>query len=64
MTYALGRGLEPIDMPLVRSIVNDAASNDYGLQSIILGIVRSSAFQMRTKLNDSGVVNVKTEERE
>ena len=55
MTYALGRGLEPIDMPLVRGVLNDAAHSDYSLQSIILGIVGSPAFQMRTKLTDSGM---------
>ena len=64
MAYALGRGLEPIDMPLVRSILNETARNDYPLQSIILGIVKSSAFGMRTKLFDSGVVNQQTGEPE
>ena len=64
MTYALGRGLEPIDMPLVRSVLNDAARSDYSLQSIILGIVGSRAFQMRTKLTDSGMVDRQAAERE
>ncbi len=56
MTYALGRGLEPVDMPVVRSIVNAAARNHYSMQSIILGIVESSPFQKRTKLTDNGAV--------
>ena len=64
MTYALGRGLEPIDMPLVRSVLNDVARSDYSLQSIILGIVGSQAFQMRTKLPDSGMVDRQRAERE
>ena len=64
MTYALGRGLEPIDMPLVRSVLNDAARSDYSLQSIILGIVGSQAFQMRTKLTDPGMVVRQRAERE
>ncbi len=50
LTYALGRGLEPSDMPVVRRIVKKAAQNDYRLSSIITGIVESAPFQMRTKL--------------
>jgi cytochrome c5 len=57
MTYALGRGLEPVDMPVVRSIVNGSAKNHYAMQSIILGIVQSSPFQKRTKLTNNGTVN-------
>ena len=53
MTYALGRGLEPVDMPVVRSIMRGAAKNNYAMQSIVLGIVQSSAFQMRTKLTNT-----------
>ena len=49
LIYALGRGLEPTDMSVVRSIVADAAENDFRLMSIIVGIVKSSPFQMRTK---------------
>jgi len=60
MIYALGRGLEPVDMPVVRSIVKDAAKNHYAMQSIILGIVESSPFQKRTKLTDNGAVNTAT----
>ncbi len=55
MTYALGRGLDPIDMPVVRSVVRSAAKDNYAMQSIILGIVQSSAFQMRTKLSTTAV---------
>ena len=53
LTYALGRGLEPGDMPVVRRIVRKAAQNDYQLSSVVIGIVESAPFQMRTKL-DSG----------
>jgi hypothetical protein len=56
MTYALGRGLEPVDMPVVRKVVQAAAKNNYAMQSIILGIVKSSPFQMRTKLNNNDAV--------
>jgi mono/diheme cytochrome c family protein len=50
LTYALGRGLDPSDMPVVRRIVKKAAQNDYRLSSIVMGIVESAPFQMRTKL--------------
>ena len=56
MTYALGRGLDPIDQPVVRGVMRSAAKDKYAMQSIILGIVQSSAFQMRTKLSDTSAV--------
>jgi hypothetical protein len=52
LTYALGRGVEYGDMPLVRSIVKDAESTQYQFSSIILGIVKSQAFQMNMKTAD------------
>jgi hypothetical protein len=45
MTYALGRGLQSYDMPVVRQIVRN--SDDYRFTSLILGIVNSTPFQMR-----------------
>ncbi|HWP86208.1 MAG TPA: DUF1588 domain-containing protein, partial [Terriglobia bacterium] len=47
LTYALGRGLEYYDAPAVRSIVREAASHDYRWSALIVGIVRSTPFQMR-----------------
>jgi hypothetical protein len=47
MAYALGRRLEYFDMPLVRSIDRDAAKNNNRFSSLVLGIVKSPAFQMR-----------------
>jgi mono/diheme cytochrome c family protein len=49
MTYALGRGLTATDMPAVRSVVRDSARDQYRFSSVILEIVRSVPFQMRTK---------------
>jgi hypothetical protein len=37
-----------VDMPIVRSVVKNAAAQNYAMQSIVLGIVRSVPFQMRT----------------
>jgi mono/diheme cytochrome c family protein len=47
MIYALGRGLEYYDMPVVRSIVRDAKARNNSFSAIVLGIVRSVPFQMR-----------------
>ena len=48
MTYALGRGVEPHDMPTIRRIIRDASRDDYRLSSFVLGVVESPAFQMNT----------------
>ncbi|MEP7310911.1 MAG: DUF1592 domain-containing protein [Acidobacteriota bacterium] len=57
LTYALGRGVEAADMPVVRRIVKKAAQNDYRFASIVMGIVESAPFQMRTKLEPAETVN-------
>jgi mono/diheme cytochrome c family protein len=46
LTYALGRGVEEQDMPMVRSIVRDATGDSYRFSSLVMGIVRSAPFQM------------------
>jgi hypothetical protein len=48
LTYAVGRGLVPTDMAVVRSIAREAAANNYRFSSLVLGIVHSVPFQMRT----------------
>jgi hypothetical protein len=48
LVYALGRGLSYHDMPVVRGVVDDAARRDFRFSSLILGIVRSAPFQMRS----------------
>ena len=58
LIFALGRGLEPADMPVVRSIVRNAAEQDYNLRSIVLGIVDSYPFQMRMNGSASGSATV------
>jgi hypothetical protein len=49
MTFALGRGVEYYDMPVIRSIVREADRDDDRFVSILMGIVKSAPFQMRTK---------------
>jgi cytochrome c553 len=48
MAYALGRRLEYYDQPSVRKIVRDAAAKQYRWSSLIVGIVESPGFLMRT----------------
>ena len=64
MIYALGRGLEPADMPVLRGIVRKASEDDYGLQAIILGIVDSFPFQMRTNSSEPGAVETVAQTKE
>ncbi len=47
LTYALGRGLEYYDQPVVRDIRRQAAEHDYRFSSIVLAIVNSVPFEMR-----------------
>jgi hypothetical protein len=49
LTYALGRGVEDQDKPLVRSIVRDAAGGNYRFSSLVLGVVKSAPFQNNMK---------------
>ena len=47
LTYALGRGLEYYDMPAVRAIDRLAAAQGNHFSAFVLGIVKSTPFQMR-----------------
>ena len=47
MTYAVGRHLDPRDMPSVRRIVSAAEANNYRFEDIVLGVVSSDAFRRR-----------------
>ncbi len=49
LTYAIGRGLDYNDMPLVRSLTHDAAKDNYRFSSLIMGVVQSPTFTMNTK---------------
>jgi mono/diheme cytochrome c family protein len=48
MIYALGRGVDVPDMPAVRRVVREAKTQDYRFSSLVLGIVNSVPFQMRS----------------
>jgi hypothetical protein len=48
LTFALGRGTEHYDAPVIRRILREAKSEDYRFSSLIVGIVKSVPFRMRT----------------
>ena len=49
LTYALGRGVEYQDMPVVRSILREAAREDNRFSALVLGVVTSPPFQTSMK---------------
>jgi hypothetical protein len=55
LTYALGRGLEYYDMPVVRRVVREAARTDYRFSTLVMGVVTSTPFQMRKAQEGSGL---------
>ena len=48
LTYAVGRGVEHYDAPAVRAITRAAAGDGYRLTTLILGVVESPPFRMRS----------------
>jgi hypothetical protein len=54
LTYAIGRAVHYYDMPVVRAAIRDAAPNDYRFSTLVLGIVKSTPFQMKVKQSSSG----------
>lgn len=50
LIYALGRGLQYYDMPVVRGLLDDTDDSDYRFSEIVLGIVESAPFQQRVKV--------------
>jgi hypothetical protein len=49
LMYALGRGTEHEDMPMVRAIARDAAASNYKFSALVLSIVKSDMFRMNQK---------------
>ena len=48
LTYALGRGVEYRDMPLVREIAHETTASNGRFSAMVLGVVKSRPFQMNT----------------
>jgi hypothetical protein len=63
LTYALGRGLEFYDMPVVRTIARDAAAQNYRFSSIVTGIIKSAPFQKKKAQDNAGPVTTSAARR-
>jgi DNA-binding transcriptional MerR regulator len=51
---AIGRGLEPTDLPAVRSIVRQAAPAGYRWSALVAAVVKSTPFAMSTVAEGQG----------
>ena len=49
LTYALGRGLDYYDRPAIRAIVREASRADNRFSALVIAMVKSTPFQMRTR---------------
>ena len=47
LSYAVGRPTEYFDQPTVRTIARGAEADGYKMSSLIMGVVKSDAFQMK-----------------
>jgi mono/diheme cytochrome c family protein len=56
-TYALGRRVEPGDMPAVRAIVRDASRQGNRLSAFILGVINTAAFQSSSAVAADATAN-------
>jgi hypothetical protein len=56
LMYGVGRETKYTDMPVVRAIMHGAEKNGYKFSDLVLGVVRSDAFQMRVKENPPSTV--------
>jgi hypothetical protein len=56
LMYALGRELEYYDMPQVRAVVRAAAAHDYRFSAIVMGIIKSDAFQLQAVNGNGGAL--------
>jgi hypothetical protein len=53
MTYGLGRGMESNDMPVVRTIADNVAKQNYRFSAVVLEIAKSVPFQMKKAMNEA-----------
>ena len=53
LTYALGRGMEYKDMPLVRAVAREAGKSNYRFSALVLAVVKSDAFRMNMKVDET-----------
>ena len=55
LIYALGRGLERFDKPVLQSIEASVAAHDYRFSALVLGVVDSLPFQMKRATEAEGI---------
>jgi mono/diheme cytochrome c family protein len=48
LMYGMGREIKYYDMPAVRIVMRDAAKNRYRFSDLVMGVVKSAPFQMKT----------------
>ena len=53
LIYALGRGIEYGDMPVVRDIVHEAGRDAYRSQTLIMALIRSDLFQLNSNTSNA-----------
>jgi hypothetical protein len=59
LTYALGRTLEPYDMPAVREIVRRAAREQYRFSALVLAVADSVPMTMKVKARDAAAAHAR-----
>jgi mono/diheme cytochrome c family protein len=64
MTFGLGRGVEYHDMPTIRRIVREAAQDNYRFSTLVLEIVNSEQFRMKSTPSMEIAANAAAEEAE
>ena len=47
MTYAIGRGTEYYDQPVLRQILREAKPDGYKWNALVMGVIRSAPFTSR-----------------
>jgi len=63
--YGVGRNVQYFDRPAVRAIVREGARSNYTFVSLVMGVVKSTPFQMReTQADTETKVDTKTAARQ
>jgi hypothetical protein len=53
LVYALGRGMEYQDMPMVRAVARQAQQQNSKFSALVLAVVKTDAFQKNMKVNET-----------
>jgi hypothetical protein len=47
LTYATGQPATPLDQSTIEAIVKNTAKDEYGLRSLVHGVIQSELFRMK-----------------